>query len=198
MDFEEGLTRIKDVLASDGYLILGYPHTDEQQSHLEPWFYPRDKKKGLPPSTSEFLNILRDKYPLAAEYKFNKRGLPVCYYFFGIQADGLDVQEVGNRMTEYNQFLTNQRTKANMKIFTEIPRGGSQYFQFFVLMFTNGIADNMVDVMRSAHKYGKGLKLTRPFVIDFQGKRSYRHKGLPPTPSAPDPSTFDPRVFGNM
>jgi hypothetical protein len=193
MNFEEILTKIKTYLANDGYNILGYPHTREQMATLEPWFYPKKKGGDLPPWVGELLNQLKGKYPLASERKIKSMGWSL-YYFCGIQADGLTVEQVKEKMLEYFQLLDQVRQKPYNKEAIEAPPG-SGCVHVFVLIYVNAVSDETIKEMCGTKLKMKYRNIIVPYLIDVMGKRSFRNSGIPFVPGIVNPKTFDPAVL---
>ena len=92
MNFGDAIKKLQDFLNKENYNILGYPYDPKTLKKMEPWFYMHKDKLGLPPACNEWMDMLKQKYTIAAQLKKKVLGQWAGpYYFFAIKADGLDV-----------------------------------------------------------------------------------------------------------
>jgi len=202
MNFNEGLSKIKDVLAARGYNLLGYDHTDAQKNTMEPWFYPKKEKEGLPHEVGGFLNEIKEKYPLAAMRKFRVPGQQNIDLFCGIKADGLSIPEIQAKLREFEDMFHKVEKNRFAKKIKYSKKKGNYISATLCMIYENGLPNDQVETVQSCWKKQKLKKptpkdmfSTRPFIIDLANKRAYKHKGIPLKTNAPGPDKLAGEIF---
>ncbi|MFX1238205.1 MAG: hypothetical protein ACFFAS_04215 [Promethearchaeota archaeon] len=204
MNFDEGIARIKEVLAEMGYNILGYNHTEAQLQSLLPWFYPKKKDGVLPPEVGEFLNQVKDMYPIVACHHKKATGQVNTDVFCGIKADGLSIEAIQNILKEAEAtFHKIEKERFPPKTVGWSLKRTNYVSVTLALIYENGLADSDIKTVQSCWKKlglnrpkPKDLFSTRPFIIDLVNKIAYPHKGIPLISNAPLPKKFATAVFG--
>ncbi|MBY9006474.1 MAG: hypothetical protein KGD63_06920 [Candidatus Lokiarchaeota archaeon] len=197
MNWEDGLKKIKDILAELGYNILGYEHKEGQKAQLEPWYYPKKRGEGLPPDVSQFLNEWQNKYPLVAVLKKKSIGQQNVDYLTGIKADGLSIENIYDLMADVEDTLVEIEKKRFPKKSVKQAKGGAYWITYtFACIYKNGISEDIRPKVLGAHKKVKAVKYSRSLVIDLANQKVFKHKGFPLNTNAPGPKKLAGLLFG--
>ncbi|MFW9894468.1 MAG: hypothetical protein ACFFD7_01530 [Candidatus Thorarchaeota archaeon] len=204
MNWNDGLRKINEVLAARGYNILGYDHSEQQKETLEPWFYPKKKGQGLPAEVGQFLNHVKEKYPLAASRKFKVTGQQNTDIICGIKADGLSVVDIQNKLRELEDTFHKVDKEKFPKGTVKIANKKAFYVSLTLgCIYENGLDTDMVETIRSCWRKQKLKKptprdmySTRPYIIDLANQQIFSHKGIPLKTNAPGPTNLAREIFG--
>ena len=191
MDFKECCSKLKNLLVDENYNVLGYDYSEKQLKKLPPWFYPKKKKKGLPPELIEYVKMLEEKYPIAAQIKKKTMGQWYGpYFFFAVKADGMDYEQIKAKFVEFEQDLLKRYELATKKTAYEIKASSYIPMNMLAFIFEEGVPDDLYNQIREVNKDAEVGKYTRPYVFDLKNQRVDRDTGKMKVIGAPKPKMF--------
>src|SRR5271157_696860 len=178
MDFDEMIKRLKDFLVNDKYNVLGYSYSEKQSKNVLPWILNKKKKEPLPPMVGEWLAKLQEKYSIAAQMKKKLMGQWAGpYYFFAIKADVMSEEDIKSKLKEFEGDVLERRKFYGKGSKLYELDGRAIPVNLLAFIFEDGVSDDLYSAVRNCYKDLDVTKLTRPYVIDLQGKRCDRGEG---------------------